>query len=322
MMNKIRGIATCSLLLLLGTQGALAIDPFYADKARGWFWHEQMEEEAPPPKPQMPPPPAPAPQEKPKEPEPPKVAAPPEPAPFSVDWFQKNLKQLRNKAIDDPTPENVTAMLAAERVMRDKATALSAAAQQVMKTTPWLDENARAPATTFGVNASKQMVSDNTARWGKLLGKQTAIWFFFRSDCPYCKAEIPVLKFLERTYGFTIMPISLDGKIIPGFDPRWVVRNDKGQAESLNVSVTPTLFIARPPRDVAPLAYGLTSADEIIARTIDVASSQGWIEKSAKDEIRVAKQDPIRMKMTGEAPVDYNDPKRITEYVKRALKVN
>ena len=121
MMNKIRGIATCSLLLLLGTQGALAIDPFYADKARGWFWHEQMEEEAPPPKPQMPPPPAPAPQEKPKEPEPPKVAAPPEPAPFSVDWFQKNLKQLRNKAIDDPTPENVTAMLAAERVMRDKA---------------------------------------------------------------------------------------------------------------------------------------------------------------------------------------------------------
>lgn len=321
MMNKIRGIATCGLLLLLGTQGAMAIDPFYADKARGWFWHEQLEDEAPPPKPQMPPP-APAPQEKPKEAEPPKVAPPPEPAPFSVDWFQKNLKQLRNKAIDDPTPENVTAMLAAERVMRDKATALSAASQQVIKATPWLDENTRAPATTFGVNASKQSVSANSNKWAKLVGKETAIWFFFRSDCPYCKAEIPVLKLLERVYGFTIMPISMDGKVIPGFDPRWTVRMDKGQAEQLNVSVTPTLYIARPPKDIAPLAYGLTSAEEIVTRSIDIASEHGWINPAARTEIRVAKQDPIPTGAPSDQVLSNSDPKRIIDYVKRILKAN
>lgn len=314
--NKFISLTVLAVSALFSTNSS-AVDLYYADKARGWFWHEDpFEQELPKPK-----------IEQPKSAEPPKLPEPAKPAPqppppnFSVEWFKENFKKLQAQAIDDPSPENVTAMLAAERVMRDKATKISVVAQDVLKSSPWLDENARTPAFTFGENAGKAVAEEGVKRWAKAVASQTAIWFFFKSDCPYCKAQIPVLSALSNAYGFKIIAISMDGGTIPGMDPRWTLKTDSGQSQRLGVTVTPTLFLAKPPADIAPLAYGLTPALEIASRSVDVAASQGWINPKAKSDIRITKPDPEIPKDFGQDQnITYKDPKQIVDYVKSVLR--
>lgn len=316
-MIKIRAICV-GIVSFISIANASAIDLYYADKARGWFWHEDPPEEIilPKVKPEIV-----KSVEPPKPPEAQKPASPPAPENFSVEWFKENFKKLQSRAIDDPSVENVTAMLAAERIMRDKATKVSTVAQDVIKTTPWLDENARTPSTTFGENAGKSIAEEGVKRWAKAVASQTAIWFFFKSDCPYCKAQIPVLQFLSRAYGFKVMAISMDGGTIPGMDPAWGIRMDAGQSQRLGVSVTPTLFLAKPPGDLVPLAYGLTPALEIASRSVDVAVAQGWINQKAKSDIRITKPDPdVSRELSDKPKVTYQDSKQIIEYVKNVLR--
>jgi conjugal transfer pilus assembly protein TraF len=97
-------------------------------------------------------------------------------------------------------------MLAAERMMRDKATAVSTVAQDVIKATPWLDENARTPSSTFGENAGKAAAEEGVKRWAKAVASQTAIWFFFKSDCPYCKAQVPRFSSFRRLMAIESLP--------------------------------------------------------------------------------------------------------------------
>ncbi|MCX7100910.1 MAG: conjugal transfer protein TraF, partial [Methylobacter sp.] len=123
---------------------------YYEDKERGWFWYEEpvLDEDVAEPEPLLPePPPI---QEKKAEPEP---AKPPEAKPLSAEWFRKNMEKYRDKAIDEPTPQNVSAYMYLQRVMLDKAEKFTEVSQQVVMSDPVLDENSRRPIATFGAFA-------------------------------------------------------------------------------------------------------------------------------------------------------------------------
>ncbi|WP_369686146.1 conjugal transfer protein TraF [Photobacterium leiognathi] len=49
----------------------------------------------------------------------------------------------------------------------------------------------------------------------KEIGDKAGIFFFFRSDCPFCHKQMPLIALLEKNFGFTIKPVSLDGKPLP-----------------------------------------------------------------------------------------------------------
>lgn len=297
------------LLLTLLSGSVFGVDEFYKDRARGWFWREEPPE-TPKPKKKLPPPVD-------------RQAAPVEPPLFSVEWFRKNLDAIRNRAIDNPTPENVEALLSAERVMRDKATKYAMVTQQVLRDSPWLDENVRRPTSLQGENLVETMASDSIDRNAPLLASQTAIWFFYRSDCPYCKEQIAALAYLAERYGFRVLPISLDGAPLPGSPfPRWEV--DTGQAANLKVTVTPTLYLVRPPNSYAALAYGLTPAQEIVTRAIDIAAKEGWLEPGARDELFHAKDPGIKAQTFNTPSLQRinkdSNPAEINRVVKQYLK--
>lgn len=133
--------------------------PFYDDKERGWFWYESPDPEEDmaeiePPLP--PPPPAPPP-------------APPGPKPLSAEWFRKNMEKYRDKAIDDPTHENVSAYMYLQRVMLDKAEKFAEASQHVVMADAVLDENSRRPIATFGAFAKDEMSTKGTEKAARLL---------------------------------------------------------------------------------------------------------------------------------------------------------
>ena len=62
------------------------------------------------------------------------------------------MEHYRDKAIDNPSPENVAAYYYLQRVMMDKAQRFTDMARRVVMSDPLLDENQRRPIATFAAN--------------------------------------------------------------------------------------------------------------------------------------------------------------------------
>lgn len=241
----------------------------------GWFWYvdpPKEEEVKPEPKKEDPPPPPPVTviqQQKPAE--------PAKPVMFSSAWIREEMPKLMDRAVDNPTPENVAAYLYVQKLAMMKSTAFTDSAKFVVAQTPDLDENARRPFSSFGVQAVAEVAKGNRQRVLREVAGIAGIWYFYRSDCPYCEKQGPVLEGLRNTYGYKVLPISLDGLPPPsGRFPNWVANN--GQAEALSVTTTPTLVMVRPDtQDVLMISTGLTPLDEIQERILISAGGAGWI---------------------------------------------
>ena len=255
---------------------------YYEDKERGWFWYEEpvLDEDVAEPESLLPePPPI---QEKKAEPEP---AKPPEAKPLSAEWFRKNMEKYRDKAIDEPTPQNVSAYMYLQRVMLDKAEKFTEVSQQVVMSDPVLDENSRRPIATFGAFAMDDMANQGTEKAAKKLAETAGLWFFYSSTCSFCVKEAGVLKGLMNAYGFKVLPIALDSLPLPGGEfPDFTI--DHGQAKKLGAETTPALFLVKPGENggAIQLGQGLLSGDEIVKRAITLSHQNGWLNDNEYNE--------------------------------------
>lgn len=251
--------------------------PFYHDKERGWFWYEdpvdENEAESQLPLPQ---PLAKKETEKPVE-KPTEVTTASKP--LSAAWMRKNLEKYRDKAIDEPTDDNVAAYLYLQRVMLDKGEAFATVSQRVVMNDPLLDENTRRPLATMGAFAMDDQAQKGTDQTVHKLAKIAGLWFFYSSTCDFCIKEAQILKGLMAAYGFKVLAIALDGLPLPSNDfPNFTV--DKGQGKSMGVETTPALFLVKPGTnsDVIQLSQGLLAMDEIVHRAITLAHEHHWLD--------------------------------------------
>ncbi|TCV71713.1 conjugal transfer pilus assembly protein TraF [Methylomonas methanica] len=305
------------MLLLLQASDAWSGDversdiSFFADKQRGWFWYEVVPEPAK--KNQTEPTP---PIQKP-EPSPPKtndvepkvvVADRAEPEPLSSAWLKQNMEHYLNRAIDDPSQENVAAFYYLQRVMMDKAERFTNAARYVVMSDPQLDETVRRPIATYAANEANHHASLVAEKALKTIAAQAGILFFFRSDCRYCHVQAPILAMLENAHGFKIYPVSLDGLPMPnGFFSQF--KRDQGQAALLGVEQTPALFLMKPPRQIVPLAQGALSLEEITGRILLAAKEAGWIDASQYQTTQGIRNTPMLLPTAGSiSPATVQDP--------------
>ena len=259
---------------------------FFLDKERGWFWRESQSE---PKKPELIAP-------KPSNPNPPPIqdfpnSSSPEPSAFSAAWLRKNLEHYRDRAIDDPSQENVAAYYYLQRVMMDKAHRFTDVARQVVMSDPFLDENQRRPITTFAANETNRLAGIASEQTLSSVAHQAGILFFFRSDCPYCHIQAPLLALLEKRFGFKVYAVSLDGKPMPG-DLYLDFHTDRGQANLLGVVSTPAMFLMKPPDELLPLSQGALSLDDLTGRILLSAHESGWIDDAVFDATRGQRLSP------------------------------
>lgn len=244
---------------------------FYADQERGWFWYEEppVEEEKKPEEKPEPDQAQPAPEAQEPEPE----ALPPT---GSVAWLKVMLPRLKEKAIDEPTETNIKAYFYAQRLMMDKAELFSRATIETIKNEPMLDEDLRYPVSNAASDALADSASKQKDALLKIISGSTALMLFFKgNDCALCGQALAALTGLESRYGFTIIPVSLDGVPLPvgGYKTQY----DNGLAEHLGVITTPAIAMVVPPNDVRIVSYSTISMEAAANRILSSARDMGLI---------------------------------------------
>ncbi|EFP0183602.1 conjugal transfer protein TraF [Escherichia coli] len=248
---------------------------FYDRKAEGWFWYKQDPLE---------------PEEKPKEPEPKPIpveeakpalpkqeeTSPAGPEMFSAKWFRDNLPKYKDLAWDNPTVENVRTFLYLQRFAIDRSEQFSDATELAVVGDPFLDEITRRPAATF---ASQQVDRDAGNAKNQLLktvAQRVGIFFFYKSNDEYSDLQAPLIKMLEQSEGFSIVPVSMDGKPLRnGLFPSFKI--DNGHAKQLGIVTFPAVYLASPNGEFAPIGQGPMSLPELNHRILVAAKRNAWI---------------------------------------------
>ena len=239
---------------------------FYQNQAEGWFWYQD-------------PAPAPDASDEPQPPEHAPVGAPPAPAPMSVEWLRANLPLLRDRAIDQPTRENVRAYYYAQRIMMDKAQVFSDVAREVTSTDPLLDENLRVPFASAARASMLRTADDAKARILESIAGKVGLWFFHDDRCEYCEKQVEPANALARLYGLKVVYLSRQGQPIRGLDPAIPVRAADGRFERLGVQYTPSVMLLVPPSGYYLIAQGYASLSALEDRIVHAAHRYGLVEE-------------------------------------------
>jgi conjugal transfer pilus assembly protein TraF len=202
------------------------------------------------------------------------------------------VEELRNIAIIRPTERNLRNYLAIQAEVIDKASVFADVAQRVIWANPEFDYT----VTGRPVNAKALEVYDRQALGARAgaaiaLAKDHALFFFFRSDCPYCHQFGPYLKEFEAKFGLTVVPISVDGgPLLPAFPKP---RLDNGIARTLDVHEVPALFLVEPASGrIVPIGYGVLSESELLERLQVV--SQPDADRAVPSAARFVSNLPVR----------------------------
>ena len=230
--------------LSLSSSGVMADDAYYGERERGWFWYERPPEVV---------------EKDSQEEEPPAATAPAAAvAPLTP---REVLKQQGEEwedamalAVLEPTPENIRSYLEKTTQIQEQAQHFSAEFKRTIWTTPQFDYSLVRPTNPEAIMAGNQKKEqDNALRLRAIAGEKGLI-FYFRSDCPYCHKFAPLLKRFAEAYGFTVIPVSLDGQGLPEYP---YPKENGTLGHRLQVSQVPALYMVDPDRNtVAPVGFG------------------------------------------------------------------
>jgi conjugal transfer pilus assembly protein TraF len=247
--------------------------PYFQDSERGWYWYEQLPQEE---------------KEKFLEKlvtEQPTVIqksesipSQKEEKPLTTAWFLKNFENYKNAAIDNPYDKQaMRTYLYLEKFMQDKAIAFGYERQKIVYSDPFLDSTSKRPTANMGLRTMNREASEYRDSLIAEVGSKSGIFFFYRSDCSFCEQQAPLVKALEKEYGFSIRPVSLDGLALK--EPLWddFIVNDN-QAETLGVYQVPATYIFNPETNTIELiAQGLQSLPQLKDRIIAASERAGLI---------------------------------------------
>jgi conjugal transfer pilus assembly protein TraF len=254
--------STVTLLLCLVVQQIYAADNYYNQHAIGWHWYNEPKEKVKKEHREK--------KDDKRDTEAQLEQEPSDPV-AEMKIIKAKVEYALDKAILYPTTQNIGNYIKLQNEVSDRAERFAKVWQLVLLEQPGLNYALKHPTN----NLARQVYSDvhhkteNEAI--RKLAAKSGLFYFYKSNCPYCQKFAPIIKNFSKAYGISIIPISLDGEISPEFPDSQI---DKGQAAKLNVTVTPALFAVNPKsKKVIPIAYGLISQEDLRQRILDVATN-------------------------------------------------
>ncbi|MCY4133264.1 MAG: conjugal transfer protein TraF [Nitrospira sp.] len=242
-----------------GKRSTALFPSYYEEAGRGRHWYQTT---PPPPKEQKP------------EPEP---ASPPLPVPAPL--TPREILQKQGEAWEDalaravlhPSAENYLEYLRLTAAIQAQAQQFAMGFRQAIWSAPEYDYTLVNPVRAEAISAKNQAALIQETADLTALADRYGLVFFLRGDCPYCQRFAPVLKAFTDAHGFSVLPVSLDGKGLPEFpDPQ----HNALLASKLQVDVVPTVFLVDPVRDqLLPVSYGFTDASTLAKKILWAADN-------------------------------------------------
>ncbi len=185
-----------------------------------------------------------------------------------IEAYRKRAEELKNRAILDPTPENLEAYMQVNKEMAQMASRFAAVWQRVLFATPDLDANVKRPRTQMGINIYQDQKNEAERAALKRAAAEAGFLFVYDNpvDCRICLAQAQVLEGVRKKFGISILAVSTDGSAIEGF-PDAVA--DDGQLSALGIADLPRPFIAIVDTQtgaVELIGGGLLTEDQILDR--------------------------------------------------------
>lgn len=197
---------------------------------------------------------------------------PQEEAVKKLENLQKELKAKRALAIVNPTPGNVSAYITLQNQSMEMASVFSDVWRRVIWQSPDLNYEMKYPVNNAALNTHKELKKSAQQSTLQEISQDWGIFFFFRSDCPYCHIMAQTLTLLSAEHGLTVIPVTLDGAGLPQYpNPR----TDNGMAAQLGVDQVPFTVLGNI-RDqrLIPVGSGVISSQELIERMYILTSTK------------------------------------------------
>ncbi len=239
---------------------------FYHDRNRGWFAHEYCEKQK-------------------EKHEKRKLQDKPLAKEKQLDWaklqdpkyldtlsskeFRDLLKRVQEETVYRPDKEKVLAMLRMQDYMKNKSLQFSYFWRDILLDHPELDPTTKNPTSSFASYHYTSILRDENKQLLVQMADDTGLFFFVEGDCPYCHAEAEVINLIRRDYGIAVNTISNDHCNHPKYQTCSV---DPSLFQHFDIKQTPALVAVLKDKDdkphFQPIAYGLTTMEEIINRLV------------------------------------------------------
>ena len=211
----------------------------------------------------------------------PKLPERQEPQPLSeqtatsrLDAITATLRELKAKAILEPSPENVTAYIRFQRRQLDQASLFSDVWQRSIWQEPELDYTLQRPVSTLGKRAWQDSRKSERDAVMAHLSERFGLFYFFAQSCGACEVMSPIVQGVATTWHIAVRAISTDGGPSRHF-PRYTVETNQRQRMGLDPGITPAVVLwdAAAGRAI-PIGYGVMSADELQDRIYLLTSKE------------------------------------------------
>jgi conjugal transfer pilus assembly protein TraF len=260
-----------------------------------------------------------------------KTAKPPEtqvraPAPqpkkedrkVDIKWLQENYKLLEERAIDDPTDENVAAYLYVRRIAMDKSQRFSEKVSEVTNTDPLLNENNRIPYASAGaqsIRSANRLAQEQATRE---LATAGGLVVFVDGSCRFCAMQMPIVGALRAQYGMEALVVSLDGKRPRGYGGPLV--RDNGLYRKLDLKLTPSVVYVHRPRayqdgkdsnQYRVIAQGFYAQDELVKQIAFAGHTTKLLSSQTMRDLAVWNRGVASTEDLGGLELNGNDPAAI-----------
>lgn len=191
-----------------------------------------------------------------------------------LDAITATLRELKAKAILEPTPTNVTAYIRFQRAQLDRASLFSDVWQRAIWQDPELDYTLQRPVSTLGKRQWQDSRSAERNAAMAQLSERYGLFYFFAQSCGACEVMSPIVQSVASTWHIAVRAISTDGGPSRHF-PNYTVETNQRSRMGLEPKITPAVVLwdAKTGRPI-PIGYGVMSADELQDRIYLLTSKE------------------------------------------------
>lgn len=191
-----------------------------------------------------------------------------------LDAITATLRELKAKAILEPTPANVTAYIRFQRAQLDRASLFSDVWQRAIWQDPELDYTLQRPVSTLGKRQWQDSRSAERNAVMAQLSERYGLFYFFAQSCGACEVMSPIVQSVASTWHIAVRAISTDGGPSRHF-PNYTVETNQRSRMGLEPKITPAVVLwdAQTGRPI-PIGYGVMSADELQDRIYLLTSKE------------------------------------------------